>query len=360
MRRGIVAGIIGIVMLLGMVGQLWAQTSDRVFPNGLKLDNEYGFQAFWEAHDGATMLGAPVTGLIFEGNVPVQYFEQARLERRDDSVVLGALGRERSRWRSLPTLADDGDSARFRRFWEAHEGALLLGEALGGPLWEASNGVSVRVQYFEHGRLEVRTGFGANTITVGAVGRETALAKGLLIPSSVALRALPDVQPARAAAFGALLPSPTPLPTSTPLPTPTAEPDTPALPSPAAPVSVGKVIDVNISTQSLAAYEDGALVYQAWVATGKDGFNTPAGTFDVYSKTRMQTMTGSMGGENWVVPDVPHVMYIDGSVALHGTYWHDLFGSGIRMSHGCVNLSLPDAAWLYEWAPTGTTVVVHY
>jgi lipoprotein-anchoring transpeptidase ErfK/SrfK len=71
-------------------------------------------------------------------------------------------------------------------------------------------------------------------------------------------------------------------------------------------------------------------------------------------------MRGSINGESWVVPDVPHAMYFNGSVALHGTYWHNLFGSGVRISHGCVNLPLDAAAWLYDWAPVGTTVDVHY
>jgi lipoprotein-anchoring transpeptidase ErfK/SrfK len=29
------------------------------------------------------------------------------------------------------------------------------------------------------------------------------------------------------------------------------------------------------------------------------------------------------------------------------------------MSHGCVNLSIPDAAWLYDWSAMGTVVNVH-
>ncbi|HLL49593.1 MAG TPA: L,D-transpeptidase [Thermomicrobiales bacterium] len=42
--------------------------------------------------------------------------------------------------------------------------------------------------------------------------------------------------------------------------------------------------------------------------------------------------------------------------ALHGTYWHTNFGA--PMSHGCVNLPLDVAAWLYRWAPIGTPVLV--
>ena len=57
---------------------------------------------------------------------------------------------------------------------------------------------------------------------------------------------------------------------------------------------------------------------------------------------------------------MPNDMYINGMVAIHGTYWHNMFGSGVRLSHGCINLSLKDAAWMYNWAPVGTTGIVHY
>jgi lipoprotein-anchoring transpeptidase ErfK/SrfK len=125
-------------------------------------------------------------------------------------------------------------------------------------------------------------------------------------------------------------------------------------------VTTGKVIEVDLSKQWLVAYEDGEVVYDAPVATGKDGFNTPTGTYDIYNKLPLRTMRGELNGESWTVPNVPNVMYINGMVALHGTYWHNKFGTGVRMSHGCVNLSLADAAWLYAWAPVGTTVTIHH
>jgi lipoprotein-anchoring transpeptidase ErfK/SrfK len=46
-------------------------------------------------------------------------------------------------------------------------------------------------------------------------------------------------------------------------------------------------------------------------------------------------------------------MYFDGGISLHGTYWHDLFG--YRQSRGCVNLTISDARWLYEWLLNGAT-----
>ena len=56
--------------------------------------------------------------------------------------------------------------------------------------------------------------------------------------------------------------------------------------------------------------------------------------------------------------DVPYVMYFYRGYGLHGAYWHNNFGT--PMSHGCVNLSVDDARWLYEWASVGTKVVTHY
>ena len=70
-------------------------------------------------------------------------------------------------------------------------------------------------------------------------------------------------------------------------------------------------------------------------------------------------MKGTSLGETWEVPDVPHAMYLTSTgVALHGTYWHTLFGSGVRLSHGCVNLPLEAAALLYDWASVGTPVEI--
>jgi lipoprotein-anchoring transpeptidase ErfK/SrfK len=93
------------------------------------------------------------------------------------------------------------------------------------------------------------------------------------------------------------------------------------------------------------------------VSTGRAGFDTPVGSYAVLTKVPSQTMEGVIGGEYYNVPDVPSVLYFtDGGHALHGTYWHNNFGT--PMSHGCVNLPLDVATWLYNWAPVGTRVLI--
>jgi lipoprotein-anchoring transpeptidase ErfK/SrfK len=127
--------------------------------------------------------------------------------------------------------------------------------------------------------------------------------------------------------------------------------------SPPAAARAEKSIVVSISQQMLWAFKGEQVVLSSYVSTGRAGFDTPLGSYVVLSKLPSQTMEGVIGGEYYNVPDVPSVMYFtNGGHALHGTYWHNSFGT--PMSHGCVNLPMDVAAWLYQWAPIGTPVII--
>ncbi len=119
------------------------------------------------------------------------------------------------------------------------------------------------------------------------------------------------------------------------------------------PARKGKWIEVILAEQRLVAWDNGRAVLSTAISSGTRKHPTIRGTFKIYRKYARQRMTGP--GYN--LPNVPYVMYFRGSFALHGTYWHNNFGR--PMSHGCVNLPTGKAGWLYQWAPTGTTVVVH-
>ncbi len=121
----------------------------------------------------------------------------------------------------------------------------------------------------------------------------------------------------------------------------------------AAPVA-GRWIDVNLSTQRLTAYQGQTAVFSTLISSGVAGYRTPTGRFAIRTKIPSQRMVGP--GYN--LPGVPWVMYFAGANAIHGTYWHNNFGR--PMSHGCINMRIPDAQWLYNWASIGTPVVVHY
>ncbi|NUN64822.1 L,D-transpeptidase [Pseudanabaena biceps] len=112
-------------------------------------------------------------------------------------------------------------------------------------------------------------------------------------------------------------------------------------------------IEIRVRSQRLLAWQGNKLVYGVIVSTGKGDTPTPSGVFSIQNKYR----TARMQGEDYNVPDVPHVMYYSGNYAIHGAYWHRSFG--IPVSHGCTNVAPDHAAWLYRWASVGTPVVVN-
>ena len=129
----------------------------------------------------------------------------------------------------------------------------------------------------------------------------------------------------------------------------------PAKPAAAPSTSIaGRWIDVNLSTQSLIAYEGNTAVYWATVSTGLPRTPTVTGQYKIYSKYPAI----SMSGPGYYLPNVPWTMFFYRGYSIHGTYWHSNFGA--PMSHGCVNAYTPDAKWLYDFASIGTPVVVHY
>jgi hypothetical protein len=322
---------------------------------GHHLSNRSGFLNFWRANGQKLLFGSPISEELVEGGQIVQYFERARFEFHPEAVgtaaqvQLGLIGSDLA-GRSLAPgalagvpAAPDGASyfpetrhslgGAIRDYWERHGGIGVFGF----PISEALAEDGRTVQYFERARLEwwpedvdsffqeqeAMRGFSLHTlyeVRVSDVGRRLAAARGL---NTAPVAQLPGT----------------------------------AIWSPAI---WQRHIDVDLSAQQMVAYEGDLAVWHAPVATGRDGFNTPTGDFAIYYRVPMQDMTGSIGGESWYVPHIPWVQYIVGGVAFHGTYWHNAHGTGVRMSHGCVNLRIDDAQWLYEWADIGTTVTIHY
>ncbi len=115
-----------------------------------------------------------------------------------------------------------------------------------------------------------------------------------------------------------------------------------------------KWIEISIPRQSLVAYEGTTPVYATLVSTGVGGTADPhethatvQGIFKIYEKHLSVTMAGREAADPFDLRDVPFVQYFHEGYALHGAYWHDDFGR--THSHGCVNLSPKDAAWLFKW-----------
>lgn len=118
-----------------------------------------------------------------------------------------------------------------------------------------------------------------------------------------------------------------------------------------------KLITVDTGSQKLYAWDGGQLQKTFTVSTGMRYTPTVKGDFRIYLKNEKQNMKGNYPPyEPYFLKDVPDVMFFTGSYAIHGAYWHNKFG--IKVTHGCVNMKVADAKWVYDWAPIGTRVVV--
>jgi lipoprotein-anchoring transpeptidase ErfK/SrfK len=332
------------------------------------------FLDVWRAW-GAASLGMPISPEITENGIIVQYYEYARMEYWPDDpngevVKFGNIGLELkpvTMFRSSPKLPgiDPGDGRTqqlnlelrawlpvdgkiaskpdtatwsyieetghtiqfgFKDFWEATGGV----DYLGNPVTEEYVLQGRTYQVFERGQLAWTAETGVWMMPVGEVLAQqyrvdmTPQGQGNLPVYSEDL----------------FIPPPEPV-------------------QPVAPPDGERVIEINLSSQYLIAWQGGVSVGETYVSTGRPGFDTPPGTYYVNSKMESQTMEGVLGGEYYNVPDVPWVMYFTGAGhALHGAYWHNNFGA--VMSHGCVNMPVGFAEWLYYWASVGTRVEIHW
>lgn len=110
-----------------------------------------------------------------------------------------------------------------------------------------------------------------------------------------------------------------------------------------------KWIHVDLSEQTLVAYEGDKAVYATVISSGKEGYEPPTGTFQVQEKYISTTMNATDPIDGFYeVEEVPWTLYYHGGYALHGAYWHTDFGK-VR-SHGCTNIAPVDARWLYYWS----------
>lgn len=119
--------------------------------------------------------------------------------------------------------------------------------------------------------------------------------------------------------------------------------------------TLARRIEVNLTTQTTTLFENGQAVNSYAISSGVPGSETPTGEFRVFAHVRIQDM-GCVSGVDYCTPDVPWVTYFSPDVGFHGTYWHNNFGT--PMSHGCVNMPIDVAKYVYDWAPVGTEVSV--
>ncbi len=113
-------------------------------------------------------------------------------------------------------------------------------------------------------------------------------------------------------------------------------------------VDTGRWVAIDLYEQNLVVYDGDQPVFATLVSTGLPRWPTYEGTFHIYFRRVREDMSwGTPGDDFYYLEEVPWTMFFDEGRALHGEYWHD--GLGYRRSHGCVNMSITDAHWLYNW-----------
>ena len=129
---------------------------------------------------------------------------------------------------------------------------------------------------------------------------------------------------------------------------------------PLAPDIADKRIEVNLSRQTVEAFEGKRSVFKVPTSTGRmfpradggwDDFRTPTGDFALQRKrpTRHMAAADVVASDGYDLPGVPWVSYLLWwGISFHGTYWHNDFGR--VHSHGCINLRPQDAKWLFRWS----------
>ena len=124
-------------------------------------------------------------------------------------------------------------------------------------------------------------------------------------------------------------------------------------------------IEVDLKKQHLWYYENGKLKFETDIVSGKptEERNTPEGVYKLWLKEKDKTLTGSNSTESWETP----VKYWNNistiGVGLHDATWHSSFG-GDRYknygSHGCINMPLEAAKYVYENIEIGTPCVMYW
>ncbi len=106
-------------------------------------------------------------------------------------------------------------------------------------------------------------------------------------------------------------------------------------------------IDVDLNQQVLALRRGSQIEFVTLISSGTPGHGTPKGIYSIQDKSIWSDMASRPASDDpYFVEKVPWVMHFKQRYALHGTFWH--WGFGHPASHGCINLSVRDARWVFD------------
>lgn len=140
----------------------------------------------------------------------------------------------------------------------------------------------------------------------------------------------------------------------------------------------GQVIVVSLAKQALRVYQDGRLVHSFQVTTGRPELPSLPGVWPVQDRESPTVFKSPdpKGSPYWY-PDTPihyAILYHAGGYFLHDSWWRADYGPGTQFphndsggdesfagdgSHGCINLPLDQANWLYNNTNWQTQIVIY-
>jgi hypothetical protein len=148
-------------------------------------------KAFYDRHGGEAIFGRPISEVVTDGEVRMQYFERARFELRPEGISLTLIGRAVSAGRTEPAFAQRAESlardrsyypqtghtlgGAFEWFWRSHGGLAIFGY----PISEEFVEQGVLVQYFERARFEYRPEHVGAEVQISMLGRAYAQRMGV-------------------------------------------------------------------------------------------------------------------------------------------------------------------------------------
>ena len=123
-------------------------------------------------------------------------------------------------------------------------------------------------------------------------------------------------------------------------------------------------IEVSISQKRVFVKRGETTIYTMLCQTAREGYSTPTGNY-VVNTYRANSFWSTFGGADYAVGWKDGGLYLFHSVdkeTAKGPYAKSqglklgVTGSGV--SHGCIQLAIPDAKWFFEQLPTGTPVSI--
>ncbi len=139
----------------------------------------------------------------------------------------------------------------------------------------------------------------------------------------------------------------------------------------------GKVLVVSLEEQAMRVYDNGKLVKTILTTTGQPDKPSPPGIWWIESRqTNIVFKSDEPKSSPFWYPDTPihfGMQYHSNGYFIHDAWWRDDFGPGTQFphqdptgdigsgtgSHGCINVSLADAQWIYNYVDLYTSIIVY-